>query len=454
MKKCYSQKHKEINAVSYCQDCKLYMCNKCENLHKELFENLNHIVSKLDKDNQEILSVYWDEKGHSEKLIFFCKNHNKLCCATCLCRIKNNEIGQHTDCDVCFIKDIKEEKKSKLKENIKILEDLSKNIEESINKIKKLYEQISSKKEELKLKVQKVFTNIRNIINNREDELLLEIDNKYNEKYIKDEAMKEIEKLPNKMKISLEKGKLIDKEWDNDNKLNVIIKDCINIENNIKYINILNDNIRNYNNNASNIRFYPDEEKEINLFLDNIKKFGKIDDDLFNICNISKIIDNNIGYSNSLKKWISNDKNIKSELLYRLSEHGEKYQKLHELCDNKGQLLILYHVNDGNKVGIYTPLIFDNNSGWKEDMETFIFNLNKNTKYKKLEKTYSLYCDSQYGIYTGYFGNRSDKTMKKLYYYANSNKDIYENGSEILPNDGGVKYYDLLEVEIFKISFI
>ena len=132
MKKCYSQKHKEINAVSYCQNCDLYMCNKCENLHSELFENRYHILCKIDKDNQEILSIYCDEKGHSEKLKFFCKTHNKLCCGLCLCRIKDNESGQHTDCDVCFIKDIKEEKKSKLKENIKILEDLSKNIEESI----------------------------------------------------------------------------------------------------------------------------------------------------------------------------------------------------------------------------------------------------------------------------------------------------------------------------------
>ena len=44
--------------------------------------------------------------------------------------------------------------------------------------------------------------------------------------------------------------------------------------------------------------------------------------------------------------------------------------------------------------------------------------------------------------------------MKKLYYNANSNKIYYENGSEILTNGGNGKYYDLIEVEIFKISFI
>ena len=33
------------------------------------------------------------------------------------------------------------------------------------------------------------------------------------------------------VKLSLEKGKLIDKEWNDKNKLNSIINDCINIEN-------------------------------------------------------------------------------------------------------------------------------------------------------------------------------------------------------------------------------
>ena len=29
-KKCYNKNHQEINAIVYCQICKVYMCNKCE----------------------------------------------------------------------------------------------------------------------------------------------------------------------------------------------------------------------------------------------------------------------------------------------------------------------------------------------------------------------------------------------------------------------------------------
>ena len=136
MKKCSLSKHKEIKAMSYCENCKAYMCNKCETFHSDFFENKNHISYKIDKDSQEISSLFCTEKDHCAPLKYYCKNHNILCCGLCLCKMKDNENGQHTDCDICYIKDIKSEKKSQLTDNIKQWEDLSKNINESISKIK------------------------------------------------------------------------------------------------------------------------------------------------------------------------------------------------------------------------------------------------------------------------------------------------------------------------------
>ena len=40
-KKCSSKKHEENKAVCFCSNCRIYMCNKCENLHSELFQNHN-----------------------------------------------------------------------------------------------------------------------------------------------------------------------------------------------------------------------------------------------------------------------------------------------------------------------------------------------------------------------------------------------------------------------------
>ena len=64
------------------------------------------------------------------------------------------------------------------------------------------------------------------MINEREDKLLLEIVKIYNN-YFNEDIIKKGEKLPKKIKISLEKGKLIDKEWENNDLLSYI-NDCIN----------------------------------------------------------------------------------------------------------------------------------------------------------------------------------------------------------------------------------
>ena len=235
-KNCSLEEHKEIEAISYCQDCNIYICKKCENHHSELFKN--HLKYNLDNENIDFFTGFCEEKKHNRiPLEYFCNNHNKLCCASCIAKIKGRGNGKHKDCKVCFIEKIKDKKKKKLNENINYLEELSKGLEQSINDLKKLFEIINLNKEKLKLNIQKIFTKIRNTLNEREDELLFEVDKKFDEIFFNEELIKESEKLPNKVKINLEKGNLINNEWKNKDKLNSIINDCINIENSIKKIN-------------------------------------------------------------------------------------------------------------------------------------------------------------------------------------------------------------------------
>ena len=162
IKKCSSREHKEINAICFCYECKVYMCNKCENFHSKLCEN--HHSFKTDKNFKDIFTGFCKEEKHNEKLEFFCKNHNQLCCGLCLCKIKAKGKGQHIDCDVCLIEDNKNHKKDKLKENLDKLSDLSNKFEESINQIKMLINKINENKEELKIKIQKIFTTNRNTL--------------------------------------------------------------------------------------------------------------------------------------------------------------------------------------------------------------------------------------------------------------------------------------------------
>ena len=271
--KCSLEEHREIKAIKYCPECKIYMCNKCEKYHSSPIFRNHHPYNLSNED--EIFTGFCKEKNHGNKLLYFCKNHNVLCCATCLCKLNEKGEGQHKDCDVYYLEKIKEEKANKLKENIKCLENLEKNFIESFESLKKINENIEKVKENLKLEIQKVFTKIRNAINNREDELLLEIDNIFQYEYFSENLIKKALKLPKQIKLSLQKGKLIDKEYTNENLVSYI-NDCINIENNIKNINIINQKINNCNiNNKLKIIFSP-KDKQLNKFIEKINSFGKL----------------------------------------------------------------------------------------------------------------------------------------------------------------------------------
>ena len=248
------------------------------------------------------------------------------------------------------------------KENIKCLEDLSNKLQQSINDLKILFDNINENKEALKLNIQKIFTNIRNILNEREDEILLEVDNQFNNLYFNEDLIKECEKLPNKVKISLEKGKTLDKDW-NDNELNCIINDCIEIENNIKDINIINQNIQKCNSNKNKeIKF---NENGINNILNIIKNFGKISYNNFSFKNCPLNINENRKYKISGDKMnIFTKTGINSNWMGTICENELEKSKEH-----KWKIKILKTHNKNIMVGV-APIDFDinsslyNNCGW------------------------------------------------------------------------------------------
>ena len=194
MKKCSNEEHQEINAIVFCIECKIYMCNKCHKNHSDLYKNKHENKIIKDINIEDMFTGICEEGNHTQELIYFCKDHNKLCCAECITKIKTKNHGQHKDCNVCLIEDIEEDKKSKLKENIKILDDLSINFKQSIDDLKKLFEKINEDKEKLKINIQNIFTKLRNELNNREDKLLSDVDNKFDELFLKEDIIKQGDK--------------------------------------------------------------------------------------------------------------------------------------------------------------------------------------------------------------------------------------------------------------------
>ena len=208
-KKCSSKEHIEIDAINYCSICKVYMCKNCSNFHSKLLSN--HNIYNIKEEMKEIFTEFCIEENHGIKLEFYCKNHNILCCAACICKMKEKGYGLH-------------KKKQKLKNNIKILKELSKNIDNSIKELKNIFDNINKEKEKIKIKIQKIFTKIRTELNNREDYLLDKVDEKYNDLFFKEELIKISEKLPQKIKIFLENGNNLNKYWNEFNQLIIVLK--------------------------------------------------------------------------------------------------------------------------------------------------------------------------------------------------------------------------------------
>ena len=443
--RCSRENHKEIEAILFCSDCKIFICSKCEKYHSELF--FNHSQIKIvKKNNQDFFTGICPEKNHLNELKFFCRNHNKLCCITCISKIKNKDIGQHSDCKICFIEDIEDEKKKQLENNLKLLEDLSNNLEKSLNELKLSVNKINENKEIIKKNIQQIFTKIRNEINNKEDKLLEEVDKKYDEIFLDENTIKIAEKLPLKISLSLEKGKLINKEW-NKYKKNILINDCLNIENNIITINKIKDKIQN-NNNLENIIEFNYENNEINNLIEKISNLGKIID------NNNKILfESKIEFDQKLVKDWLNNKNFKAELLFRKTRDGSKPKDFHERCDNKGITITFIETEKGYKFGGYTELQWNSKGKFQKDKSTFIFSFNNREKYLPRNNNDSIYCGSNYGPVFGCsqadIALGSDSLEKGQCYKDKTNTFLSDR---ILTN--GDEFWDVKEIEVYKITCI
>jgi len=269
---CSAKDHQEIKAISFCQECRIYMCQNCKKIHLDLY---NHHQLDLNDENQDMLIGLCKENNHNYNLEYYCKTHNKLICVACIASIKKKGNGQHKNCKVYIIEDIKEEKTKKLKGNITTLEILFNSVKESIENVKKNLEDINIKKEEMKINIQKIFTKIRNEINNREDELLLKIDQKFDNLVFNESSLKDYDNQSKKIKISLNEKKLLDKEWKDENIIS-LINECINVENNIKNLKKLNNNLK--KNDSKKIYTVDNnfQEEQINKFIKTIKNLGDI----------------------------------------------------------------------------------------------------------------------------------------------------------------------------------
>ena len=212
---------------------------------------------------------------------------------------------------------------------------------------------MNKNKEEIKLDIQKIFTKIRNELNNREDELLLEVDKEYEKMNFNDNILKESQKLPNKIKISLEKGEKLCKEMDNNINSYSLVYDCVNIENEIKNINLINEKIKKFSSVNSQIKFISGNIENI---IESIKKFGGINEEnnnLNNNININ-ILDFNPNKIECIKKLSDHcgyggSSYISDGICFFISKQNEYILSYIDSKSNN-KSIIFYDINNNNEI--------------------------------------------------------------------------------------------------------
>ena len=453
-KKCSLKNHSSKDAKIICVNCNLNLCAKCEVFHSNFCKD--HLTYNLDTDYKDNFNGYCNENGHSIKLEYFCRTHNILCCAKCIAKIKNEKNGKHTDCNICNIEEIIDEKKGKFNENIKTLKELSETVKLSIENLKNIFDCIVKNEEKIKLEIQNSFDVINEVLNNRENQLVLEVDNIYDDIFIKEDIFKEIEKLPENIKLALESNYVAN---ENNNEENIIslVNNCINIENYIKDINIMNEKIKTLKNvdNLTIDYIYNNE-----MLLEQINKFGCFQRDIIPQFLKSSILKGDSKNQNLLINWskqkVKKDE-INFELIFKMSENGSDSKNFHKFCDNKGPTLTLISTSEGKKFGGFTPLNWKNVGGFINDksMSTFIFSLNLNKKFDIINKeNNAIKVDENNGPNFGNGDIIVYQDMKEGKTYANEKTTfLRDNNLALIEKEGEQGTFNIDEIEVYKVIF-
>ena len=103
---CFENKHKKIGEVCFCENCNLYMCIQCHDVHKQMHFSQKHRVvkgSKMPKSLADKPIKYPDCDLHiGNTNDRYCREHHEMLCSECL---KQNHQRCHVDTitDLCKI---------------------------------------------------------------------------------------------------------------------------------------------------------------------------------------------------------------------------------------------------------------------------------------------------------------------------------------------------------------
>ena len=156
---------------------------------------------------------------------------------------------------------------------------------------------------------------------------------------------------------------------------------------------------------------------------------------------------------NKIYEW-TGSRNM--ELLYRGTRDGMSADTFHNKCNYKGPTISLFKNENGYIFGGYTSIDWTSYGNYRSAPDSFIFTLTNMynispTKFSNFNTTYSIYDASNYGptfgsghdIYIGFNSNYAR--------IGNCYSDILGKGYSIFKGNNDNYYFNLQEIEVFKL---
>ena len=168
----------------------------------------------------------------------------------------------------------------------------------------------------------------------------------------------------------------------------------------------------------------------------------------------SLIINKNKNYISNLNNWINQrEGKFNTKLLFRKSINGNSFNEFHRLCDNQGKTLVLIQTDNHLIIGGYTTNDWNTSEIWYKDDKSFLFSLINGKIFPIKRGCEAILGSKEFGPWFAYIGflNRGRKDLTQGIFYYCLGDESYENFNEIMPNNNKDTYFDVKEVEIYKI---
>lgn len=173
-------------------------------------------------------------------------------------------------------------------------------------------------------------------------------------------------------------------------------------------------------------------------------------------CNLSECNILNLESWKKLKEISGKEFKINS-LLFKASRDGFNRSSFHKLCDQKGPTLTVIKSQHDKIFGGYVSKDWASNGEHVEDLNSFIFSLSENKKYERTSGT-SMYCGSDNGVWFGacYIGTGNVKdnwnTDRSSCLDYSLSSTSYFTKSEHYLSGSTDSYFTVKEVEVYQVN--